>query len=98
MLQAPKGVTNPDDRRSSPTFPTTSGVAAGLIGTTEPKLSETVRRGKVTPPPLILAGRRLWSQEQVLQAAQALGALDDNCRQRIHDSFNPPWDTGTEES
>tara|TARA_R110000796_G_scaffold121423_2_gene235565 strand:- start:835 stop:960 length:126 start_codon:yes stop_codon:yes gene_type:complete len=27
-------MTNPDDRRSPPTFPTTSGAAANLIGTT----------------------------------------------------------------
>jgi hypothetical protein len=70
-------MTNPDDRRSSPTFPTTSGVAAGLIGTTEPKLSEIVRRGRVVPTPPILAGRRLWSQSHLRQAAEALGLLTE---------------------
>ncbi len=68
-----------DDRRVL-SFPTTTGAAAALLGTTEPKLSETVRRGHVAPPPPILAGRRLWSPYQLLQAATALGILTDDLR------------------
>jgi hypothetical protein len=43
-------------------------------------LAETVRRGHVTPPPPILAGRRLWSLEHLLQAAEALDLLTDDLR------------------
>lgn len=71
------------DRRSLPAFPLTTGTAAELIGTTEPRLSETVRRGHVTPPPPILAGRRLWGPEHLIQAAEALGLLTDDLRAAI---------------
>jgi hypothetical protein len=67
----------PDDRRELPRLPLTTGAAATLIGTTEPRLAETVRRGHVSPPPPIVAGRRLWSADQVRQAAEALGLLTD---------------------
>lgn len=72
MLWAPKGV-NTVDRRNHPRLPLTTGAAAALLGVTEPRLAETVRRGKVSPPPPILAGRRLWSANHLLQAAAALG-------------------------
>ena len=55
------------------TFPLSTGKGAVLIGVTEPQLAETVRRGKVKPPPPLLAGRRLWAREHLLQAAEALG-------------------------
>ena len=71
---------HPDHRRVLPPLPTTSGAAAALLGTTEPRLAETVRRGHVTPPPPILAGRRLWSREHLLQAAEALGLLTEDLR------------------
>lgn len=57
--------------------PFSTGQAAQLLGVTEPQLAETVRRGKVTPQPPILAGRRLWSPEHIRQAAEALGVLTD---------------------
>jgi hypothetical protein len=60
------------DRRVLPPLPLTSGAVADLIGTTEPRLSDTVRKGSVQPPPRIIAGRRLWSADQILQAATAL--------------------------
>lgn len=72
MLWAPQGVRTPIDRRVPLLFPLTTGAAAELLGTTEPKLAETVRRGRVTPPPPIQAGRRLWSPDQIRQAAEAL--------------------------
>lgn len=65
----------PVDRRVLPPLPVTTGAGAHLLGTTEPRLAETVRRGHVSPPPPILAGRRLWSAEHLRQAAEALGLL-----------------------
>lgn len=77
----------PIDRRASvPSFKTT-GAAADLIGTTEPRLSDTVRRGRIEPEPTIVAGRRLWTREQVLQAAEVLGILDANSRAQIDHEF-----------
>jgi len=64
-------------------FPLTTGPAAQLLGVTEPELSETVRRGKVRPEPIIIAGRRLWFAEHLIQAAEALGVLDNELRARI---------------
>lgn len=72
--------TQSDGRRALPTLPTTTGTAAILLGTTEPRLAETVRRGHVVPPPPIQAGRRLWSREHLLQAAEALDLLTDELR------------------
>lgn len=71
------------DRRTPLPFPLTTGAAAILLGTTEPHLSETVRRGRVTPPPPIQAGRRLWSADHLLQAAEALGILTDELRSKL---------------
>lgn len=77
----------PDGRRVPVSFPLTSGATAELLGTTEPRLSETVRRGHIKPAPTIVAGRRLWTHEQVLQAAEVLGTLNDELRQRIDTAF-----------
>jgi hypothetical protein len=60
-----------------------TGQAAEFLGTTEPKLSEEVRHGRVTPPPVIFAGRRLWGREHLLQAADNLGLLTDELRGRL---------------
>ena len=59
-------------------YPISTGQAARLLGVIEPRLAETVRRGKVWPPPPVLAGRRLWSREHVRQAAQYLGLLNQD--------------------
>lgn len=64
-------------------YPISTGQAADLLGTTEPRLAETVRRGKVTPEPAIFAGRRLWHAEHLIQAAEALSVLTDDLRDRI---------------
>ena len=53
--------------------PLTTGAVARLLHTTEPRVAETVRRGRIYPAPVIVAGRRLWSNDQVMQAAEALG-------------------------
>jgi hypothetical protein len=75
------------DRRVLPPFPLATGTVARLIRTTEPRLSETVRRDRVHPEPVIVAGRRLWTYEQVLQAAEVLGVLNSECRVRIEQAF-----------
>lgn len=54
-------------------YPLSTGDAAQLLGTTEPKLAEAVRRGRVSPLPPVRAGRRLWSRVHLLQAARFLG-------------------------
>ena len=68
-------------------FPISTGQAARLINTTEPRLAETVRRGKVQPEPPILAGRRLWDLVHLLQAAENLGVLTDELRRRLGEEF-----------
>lgn len=64
-------------------YPIATGQAARLLGTTEPKLAEEVRRGRINPPPAIFAGRRLWQPEHLLQAAENLGLLTDPLRERL---------------
>ena len=64
-------------------YPISTGQAARMVGTTEPKLSEEVRRGRVSPPPAIFAGRRLWGPEHLLQAAKNLGLLTDDLRTQL---------------
>ena len=65
-------------------FPIPTGEAARLLGTTEPKLAEEVRRGRITPAPEIFAGRRLWRREHLLQAAQNLDLLTDELRDELY--------------
>ena len=61
--------------------PITTGQAADLLHSTEPKLGDLVRRKKVYPPPRVLAGRRLWETNHLLQAARALGVLTPELRE-----------------
>jgi len=67
-------------------FPVPTGHGAQVLGTTEPALADMVRRGKVNPEPPILAGRRLWYREHLLQAAEALGVLTDELRVVLEDA------------
>ena len=87
-------------------FPITTGRAAALLEVTEPSLGEIVRRGRVSPAPPVLAGRRLWEADHLLQAAEALDLLTDEVRQRIealahsakHDPQpHLPFHTGSED-
>lgn len=64
-------------------FPCSTGEAARLLGTSEPRLAETVRRGKVRPTPPIVAGRRLWSASHLLQAARVLGVLTNQLEAQL---------------
>jgi hypothetical protein len=50
-----------------------TGEAARLLRVVEPTLSGLIRRGRIVPPPPIVAGRRAWSVEHVHCAARALG-------------------------
>ncbi len=79
------------------TYALTTGQAAQVLGSTEPQLSETVRRGKVRPEPTIIAGRRLWFAEQLIQAAEALGVLDDTLRARIEKAVPYATQPGSKE-
>ncbi len=63
-------------------YPLTTGEAARMLGTTEPELAETVRRGHVNPVPLIMSGRRLWMEDHVVQAREALRATAARKRKR----------------
>lgn len=56
-----------------------TGQVAQMLGVTEPKVAELVRRGRLTPPPQIVAGRRLWGVDHVRKAAELLG-LDPSSR------------------
>lgn len=71
-----------------------TGQVAGILRTTEPRVAETVRRGKVKPPPQIVAGRRLWLPHQVLQAARALHLDQDEVQRRLDREEAPPSKTG----
>ncbi len=67
-------------------FPITSGDLARLLQTTEPRLGEAVRRGRVSPPPEVIAGRRHWTRQQALQVAAAIGELTDDIRTTLEDA------------
>jgi hypothetical protein len=56
-------------------FPCFSGPAAEFLGTHDKRLNDLVRAGKIVPPPTVASGRRLWTADQVRQAAALLGAL-----------------------
>lgn len=61
-------------------YPISTGTAARVLRTTEPRLAETVRRGKIRPEPRIVAGRRLWERTHIIQAARLLGVDDPEQR------------------
>ena len=60
-----------------------TGEAARAIGTTEPRLNGLIRRGAINPAPPLVAGRRLWSFEHLLQAARLFDLLPDELRERL---------------
>jgi hypothetical protein len=70
-------------------FPLSTGEVAALIRTTEPRLSELVRRGRIRPAPPVVMGRRHWHSEHAEQAARALGLLTVEVRRAIHQSRCP---------
>jgi hypothetical protein len=64
-------------------YPITTGQAATLLFTTEPRLADLVRKGKIVPPPEVVAGRRLWQQQHLLQAAEHLGVLTTDLQAKL---------------
>ena len=63
--------------------PRTTGQVALLLDGTEPRIADLVRRGKIDPPPPIVAGRRLWHRQHILQAAMHLGVPTDELNARL---------------
>lgn len=70
-------------------YPLSTGQAAQFIRTTEPRLAETVRRGKVRPAPAVVAGRRLWEREHLVQAATYLDLLTEDLRRDLGVDTDP---------
>lgn len=62
-------------------FPLFTGAAARFLRTSEPRLAELVRRGRIRPAPPIVGGRRLWGADHVYEAARNLGLLSLEVRQ-----------------
>ncbi len=60
-----------------------TGQAAEVIGASEPRLSDLVRRGKIQPPPALFAGRRCWEPDHIRQAATHLGLLTDDLEREL---------------
>lgn len=61
----------------------TTGRVAAVLGTTEPKVAELVRRGRICPTPRVVAGRRMWERAHVLQAASFLGLDESEVTRRL---------------
>lgn len=59
----------------TPFLPT--GQVVRILETPESRVHEAVRRGHVDPPPVVIAGRRLWEPAQVRQVAEHLGLLTE---------------------
>ncbi len=57
-------------------YPRSTGSAAKLLDTTEPRLADFIRRGKIRPAPRVVAARRAWENTHLRQAAQILGITD----------------------
>jgi len=58
----------------------TTGEVARTLATTEPRLNDLIRRGKITPAPVVLVGRRAWEETHIRQAAKVLDVRDiDRC-------------------
>lgn len=64
-------------------FPLSTGQVAEELRSSEPRLNGLIRRRKVAPPPPIVAGRRLWQREHLLQAASVFGVLSDELLERL---------------
>jgi hypothetical protein len=64
-------------------YPLSTGQAAQVLDSIEPRLADLVRKGKIRPEPNVFAGRRQWEETHILQAAEHLGLLTDDLRRRI---------------
>jgi DNA-binding transcriptional MerR regulator len=52
-----------------------TGEAASLLGTSERRLNDLIRRGKIEPVPPVRAGRRAWLEDDLQRAEQSLRQL-----------------------
>lgn len=59
-------------------LPASTGQVAATLDTSEPKLNDLIRRGRIRPAPRVVAGRRLWNEIHVRQAARALGMSEEH--------------------
>ena len=57
-------------------IPITTGIAASVLDSTEPRLNDLIRRKRIIPQPPVVSGRRIWGEEHLRQAADALGIAD----------------------
>lgn len=57
-------------------YPRSTGQAAIQLDTTEPRLNDLIRRGKIYPAPSVASGRRMWEAIHIRQAARILGITD----------------------
>jgi DNA-binding transcriptional MerR regulator len=49
-----------------------TGEAASLLGTSERRLNDLIRRGKIDPAPPVRAGRRVWDKDDLKRAEQGI--------------------------
>ncbi len=64
-------------------LPASTGEVAQLLGVTEPRLNDLLRRGHIWPAPPIAAGRRQWHRQHIRKAAEHLGLLNDDILDRM---------------
>lgn len=64
-------------------YPSPTGQVAQTLGVIEPRLNELIRKGRLVPAPTVVAGRRQWHRQHVLQAASALGVLTPELRRLL---------------
>lgn len=64
-------------------IPLSTGQAARVLDSTEPRLNGLIRKGRLDPEPPVSAGRRQWEQRHLLQAAEILGVPAAVLRSRL---------------
>lgn len=64
-----------------------TGQAAQVIGVTEPQLNLLVRKRRLSSIPLVAAGRRMWQEEHVREAAKLLDVLTPKIDRAITAAF-----------
>ena len=66
-------------------LPTTTGQAAWVLGYLEPSLNDRIRRGKLSAPPRVTSGRRLWTRDDIVRAADDLGVSRTEVDERLNE-------------
>ncbi len=61
----------------------TTGRAALIHDTSEPRLNDLVRRRKIDPAPPVVSGRRVWAMEHLIQAGARLAVAPEEVRRRV---------------